>query len=115
LLDHLFYPGTYLFALLAQGDDFLAEADRLLFLLGKLVAQAAGIALGIGGGFACRLEQLDGAIDLLFQRRRSSQIRGRLSRSCRFLCGEYSAGGGGKLQMRWRVVSGQLFVLTRAA
>src|SRR5688572_27809198 len=58
-----------LFALLAQGNDLLAEAGGLLFLLGELIAQARGVAFGAGGGFARGLEQFDGAVDLFFQRK----------------------------------------------
>ena len=68
MVQHLFYSGTYLFALAAQADQFVAHGLDLLFALIQLLAQAGGIALGGGLGLAGRFQQLDGAQDFFFQR-----------------------------------------------
>ncbi len=68
MAQHLFYSGSYLFALLAQRDQFGAHGVELFLALVQLLAQARGGPFGGGLGLARDLQQFDGAKNLFFQR-----------------------------------------------
>src|SRR5260370_29404686 len=68
LAQHLFDPGSYIFAILAHLHEFTAHSFVLFLALFELLPQPLHVALGGSPSFFRGLVQLNGAINFVFQR-----------------------------------------------